>query len=48
VRIIVVHEDGDRATRVSALASEVRQCVKDGTMRYQGVSVEVQSEDHLR
>lgn len=41
MKIVVVHEDGDRASRVQELAGEVRHCVKNGTMRYQGVRVEV-------
>ncbi len=48
MRVIVVHEDGDRTTRVQELAEEVRQCVKAGSMQALGVSVEVQSEGWLR
>lgn len=45
MRIIVMHEDGDRASRVSTLADEVRKCVENGSMRVIGVSIEVQTED---
>ena len=45
MRVIVVHEDGDRGDRVATLADEVRACVKNGTMKYQGVVVEVRHED---
>lgn len=48
MRIIVVHEDGDRTSRVKTLADEVRTCVKNGSMRVIGVPVEVQPEDSLR
>ena len=45
MKVIVVHEDGDRESRVATLADEVRACVKNGTMRYQGVVVEVRREE---
>ena len=48
MRVIVVYEDGDRASRVEALAAEVRACVREGSMRHQGVTVEVQQENSLR
>lgn len=48
LRIIVVYEDGDRTSRVEALADEVRTCVKNGSMRVLGVCVEVQHEDEVR
>ncbi len=48
MRIIVVFEDGDRASWVDILSDEVRECVKNGSMQYQGVCVEVQPEDALR
>lgn len=48
MRIIVVHEDGDRATRVAQLAAEIRTCVQTGSMQHQGVSVEMQTEGSLR
>jgi hypothetical protein len=48
VRIIVVHEDGDRSSRVETLAAEVRECVKNGSMRVIGAPVEVQHETELR
>jgi hypothetical protein len=35
MRIIVVHEDGDRESRINDLAEEIRICVKTGTTRYQ-------------
>jgi hypothetical protein len=48
MRVIVVYEDGDRTSRVETLADEVRKCVKNGSMRVLGVSVEVQPEYSLR
>ncbi|QFG08059.1 hypothetical protein SEA_HERBERTWM_32 [Mycobacterium phage Herbertwm] len=44
MRIIVVHEDGDRSSRVALLAQEVTACVASGSMQYQGVDVEVRHE----
>lgn len=41
MRVIVVHEDGDRTSRVEALAEEVRTCIENGSMRVIGVSLEV-------
>lgn len=45
MKVIVVHEDGDRESHVKELAAEIRVCVDTGTMRYQGVTVETQRED---
>ena len=42
MKVIVVHEDGDRSSRVADLLKEVRQCVDQGTLRYQNVSVSLE------
>lgn len=44
MRVIVVHEDGDRTDRVTALAGELCAAVAKGSMRYQGVGVEIRDE----
>lgn len=41
MRVIVIHEDGDRINRVEALAEEVRTCIENGSMRVIGVNLEV-------
>lgn len=41
MRVIVVHEDGDRTSRVETLAEEVRICIETGSMRVIGVNLEV-------
>ena len=47
MRVIVVHEDGDREDRVAELFASIDICVKTGTMRYQGVGVELWRESEL-
>lgn len=47
MRVIVVHEDGDRTSRVAELFASIDMCVRTGTMRHQGVGVELRREDEL-
>jgi len=47
MRVIVVHEDGDRESRVAALYTEVGMAIATGTMRYQGVGLSQCHEDEL-
>ena len=46
MRAVVIHEDGDRESRVAELLAEVRECVKNGSMRHQGVAVEMRRVDY--
>lgn len=48
MRVIVVHEDGDRSDRVNELAASIVRCVQDGTMRHQGVSIELRTDVEIR
>lgn len=48
MRVIVVHEDGDRDDRVRELLASIVVCVQDGTMRQQGVMVELRHEGEIR
>lgn len=44
MRVIVVHEDGDKSSRVTALAGELCAAIAAGSMRFQGVGVEIRDE----
>lgn len=48
MRVIVVEEDGDREDRVAELHASVDICVKTGTMRHQGVPVELYFESEVQ
>lgn len=47
MRVIVVHEDGDRSSRVAQLLDEVRECVRTESMQHQGVRVDMKFEGDL-
>jgi hypothetical protein len=47
VRVIVVHEDGDRESRVAELFASIDIAVNTGSMRYQGVGVELRHESEI-
>jgi hypothetical protein len=47
MRVLVVHEDGDREDRVAELFADVEICVKLGTMRHQGVRVMLCRDDEV-
>lgn len=41
MKVTVSWEDGDRTSRVMVLATEIRDCIKTGSMRVIGVNFEV-------
>lgn len=45
MRVEVIHEDGDREGWVDDLFTEVQECVRTGTLRYQGVIVKKRQDD---
>lgn len=47
MRVLVVYEDGDREDRVAELFASIDICVNTGTMRYQGVGVELRRESEI-
>lgn len=47
MKVIVVHEDGDKSSRTNELLASIVVCVQNGTMRHQGVSVELRGENEL-
>ena len=47
MRVLVVYEDGDKESRLAELFASIDTCVKTGTMRYQGVGVELCRESEL-
>lgn len=47
MRVIVVHEDGDREDRVATLFAEIDIAITNGTMRYQGVGLALYNENEL-